>query len=94
MQSSIAVSETTVEQPVLFRRQPSVTPLQTVNSRPVGPCFTCGQVGHLRSYCAKISNSAIKAWYPSLHDTIDVNFVGGFVDEMSLGCVSDCDYVL
>ena len=92
--SQVAVSQTTAQQLVLPRRQPPVTPSQTLNPRPVGPCFACGQMGHLRSYCPKTSSSANKAWYPPLHDMIDVNFVGGCVDEMSLGCVSDCDYVL
>ena len=32
------------------RRPPPVTPLP---QRQVGPCFACGQLGHLRSYCPK-----------------------------------------
>ena len=30
---------------------------------PVGPYFACGEVGHLRSYCPKITAAARK-WYP------------------------------
>ena len=29
----------------------------------VGPCFACGEVGHLRSYCPKIA-AATRKWYP------------------------------
>ena len=31
--------------------------------RTVGPCLACGEVGHLRSYCPKITAAARK-WYP------------------------------
>ena len=39
-----------------------------VGSRPpgrgIGPCFACGQVGHLRSHCPKMPVSGNRSWYP------------------------------
>ena len=32
--------------------------------RAVGPCFACGEMGHLRTYCPKIQAQE-KKWYPS-----------------------------
>ena len=34
--------------------------------RPPGPCFACGESGHIRSCCPKIQDFAIKKWYPSM----------------------------
>ena len=31
----------------------------------VGPCFACGEMGHLRMYCPKIQTQE-KKWYPSV----------------------------
>ncbi len=35
--------------------------------RAVGPCFACGEVGHLRSYCPRLPSTATtdtRKWYP------------------------------
>ena len=33
-------------------------------ARPMGPCFACGEMGHIRSFCPKISLMEGKKWYP------------------------------
>ena len=38
--------------------------------RAVGPCFACGEMGHLRSYCPRTSQD--KKWYPSHGMTVQV----------------------
>ena len=41
-----------------------------------GPCFTCGQMGHLKSYCPKTQASSSKTvWYPPLKVHSDTGFV-------------------
>ncbi len=32
-------------------------------SRPLGPCFSCGEMGHLRHYCLK-APAENRKWYP------------------------------
>ena len=29
-----------------------------------GPCFACGEMGHLRSYCPKTASAETRKWYP------------------------------
>ena len=42
------------------------------NIRPVGPCFSCGEMGHLRSYCPKAEVGA-KKMYPLCCEGGDVS---------------------
>ena len=42
------------------------------NMRPVGPCFSCGEMGHLRSYCPKPEVGA-KKMYPLCPEGGDVS---------------------
>ena len=37
----------------------------TIQRVSVGPCFACGEMGHLRMYCPKIQTQE-KKWYPSV----------------------------
>ena len=32
--------------------------------RAAGPCFACGEMGHLRSYCPKTASAETRKWYP------------------------------
>ena len=42
-------------------------PAQQSTPKLPGPCFTCGQMGHLKNYCPKTQASSSKTvWYPSL----------------------------
>ena len=36
----------------------------------VGPCFACGEMGHLRMYCPKIQTQE-KKWYPSVESVYE-----------------------
>ena len=48
--------------------------------RAVGPCFACGEMGHLRTYCPKIQTQERK-WYPcSLHECAVVDVVNDVCD--------------
>ena len=42
-------------------KRPAMAP---VPLRPVGPCFACGDMGHLRSYCPKMAASENRKQYP------------------------------
>ena len=60
---------------------------QPAAPKTVGPCFACGLMGHLRSYCPKVAAGNTKAWYPPLNDTTDTCVVGG-------GVLMKCPWVL
>ena len=47
--------------PVYQTKRPTSAPSVT---RPVGPCFACGEMGHLRSYCPKTAAAESREWYP------------------------------
>ena len=32
--------------------------------RAAGPCFACGEMGHLRGYCPKTASAETRKWYP------------------------------
>ena len=58
-----------------------------VNQRAVGPCFACGEMGHLRTYCPKMQ-SQVKKWYPSqmlMHESVPVVGVPGVCEVMMRG---------
>ena len=38
---------------------------QSVQPRPPGPCFSCGEPGHIRKFCPKFPDTSNKKWYPS-----------------------------
>ena len=64
---------TTPGQPQLFQL-PRKVPMQPATKRQQGPCFNCGQMGHLKSYCPmKTPPSSSKSWYPPLVKVHDVN---------------------
>ena len=67
-------------------RPAAVTP---TTPRAIGPCFACGQMGHLRSYCPKAQRGG-KNWYPPLNDRVGTIVGGGSVDEMEV-CVHGFD---
>ena len=50
------------------RPGPSSSPLV---QRAVGPCFACGEMGHLSTYCPKMQPLE-KKWYPSMqrHESV------------------------
>ena len=51
-------------------------PAQQSTPKLPGPCFTCGQIGHLKSYCPKTQASSSKTvWYPPLKVHSDTGFV-------------------
>ncbi|ETW96471.1 MAG: hypothetical protein ETSY2_46335 [Candidatus Entotheonella gemina] len=64
--------------PVATTAPPSVTPLQFATNtsrrpgaapapvqRPLGPCFACGELGHLRVHCPKLAAAeGGRKWYP------------------------------
>ena len=53
-----------------------------------GPCYQCGQIGHLRNACPRLNGgTGNKTWYPPLSDTPDTVFDECCIDELSLGCV-------
>ena len=68
-------------------RRPAAT---SAIARAIGPCFACGQMGHLRSYCPKAPGSS-KSWYPSLREGGGVVVDGGYVDGPREGCVQGVD---
>ena len=46
-------------------RRPGLIPA-VAKACPLGPCFCCGEMGHIQSFCSKIEGQAsIKKWYPS-----------------------------
>ena len=49
-------------------------PTGPLAQRAVGPCFACGEMGHLRTYCPKMQSQE-KKWYPSqmlMHESVPV----------------------
>ena len=46
---------------VVAAKRPAGLP---VPLRPVGPCFACGEMGHLRSYCPKTATPENRKLYP------------------------------
>ena len=79
-------------QQAMVKRLPTGSPAVGVASsspatpKTVGPCFACGLMGHLRSYCPKVAGNT-KPWYPPLHDTmVNVCVNVGECSEMSLEC--------
>ena len=74
---------TTALIPGASQKRPLVTPLP---QRQVGPCFACGQMGHLRSFCPKTagSSNSTKSWYPPLDDTCGVSGEGHCVSKLPL----------
>ena len=50
-----------------------------VFSRPVGPCFNCGQLGHLKLHCPKLARQQ----YPSHNDSSNVKISCGYVGKDS-----------
>ena len=84
-------------QQAMVKRLPTGSPgVGVASSSPatpktVGPCFACGLMGHLRSYCPKVAGNT-KPWYPPLHDTmVNVCVNVGECSEMSLECQPVCD---
>ena len=52
-----------------------------------GPCFTCGEVGHIRSRCPKSASGAVldsRKWYPFQHGLCDTLRGGTCVKRDSL----------
>ncbi len=49
--------------PPLAYHQPKRQATLPVTSRPLGPCFGCGEMGHLKHYCPKAAVEGRK-WYP------------------------------
>ena len=46
-------------------RRPGLIPA-VAKARPLGPCFCCGEMGHIQSFCSKREGQvSIKKWYPS-----------------------------
>ena len=43
---------------------PGMRRAPTLPAKQPGPCFACGEMGHLRSYCPKTPSSSNKVWYP------------------------------
>ena len=51
-------------------------PAQQSTPKMPGPCFTCGQMGHLKNYCPKTQASSSKTvWYPPPKVHSDTGFV-------------------
>ena len=38
---------------------------QVARPRQPGPCFACGESGHIQKYCTKFPDASNKKWYPS-----------------------------
>ena len=67
--------------------------------REIGPCFACGQVGHLRSHCRKTPVSGNRIWYPQEYSEEIVSCIDevhpqecseksvSCIAEVSIGCV-------
>ena len=63
-------------------------------SRPLGPCFTCGEMGHLHSFCPRREGQALsgKKWYPSRSDmcvSSSINASSGDGSSNDSECVVD-----
>ena len=62
---------TTPGQPFQLPRR---VPMQPAAQRQPGPCFNCGQMGHLKSYCPiRTPPASSKSWYPPIVKVHDVN---------------------
>ena len=63
---SVATPSSSVSSATQVPRRPGLIPA-VANSRPLGPCFTCGEIGHLHSFCPRREGQALsgKKWYPS-----------------------------
>ena len=62
--SAFVLPSPVVQQTVYPLRRPSMPP---VLPRQPGPCFACGEMGHIRSYCPRTSGappSEARKWYP------------------------------
>ena len=64
----------------LHRRQA----VSTGSSRPVGPWYFCGEMGHLRLYCPVRTSTEGKKWYPFLSN----EDVDRFDDSSEVRCIS------
>ena len=67
-------------------------PTGPLAQRAVGPCFACGEMGHLRTYCPKMQSQERK-WYPSqmlMHESVPVVGVPDVCEVMMQGRVECC----
>ena len=62
---SVATPSSSVSSATQVPRRPGLIPA-VAKSRPLGPCFTCGEMGH-HSFCPRREGQALsgKKWYPS-----------------------------
>ena len=62
---TIACNSTGPPQSLFPRRSVPQFYAQAMRPRPAGPCFACGELAHIRSFCLKTPDMSNKKWYPS-----------------------------
>ncbi len=69
-------SSTQATYQVAKRPQTALLPVQR-QPRVVGPCFACGEMGHIRSNCTKMAGTAMETrrWYPFCYGEYCCSFV-------------------
>ena len=92
-QSSVVPVTGSTVGPLQHRRSMPISYAQAVRPpKPLGPCFVCGEMGHLKNFCTKMTDASnSKKWYPSQYgfmcvDGVDgVDVWGSSVDTDSVG---------
>lgn len=89
-QSSVVPVTGSTVGPLQHRRSMPISYAQAVRPpKPLGPCFVCGEMGHLKNFCTKMTDASnSKKWYPSQYGFMCVDGVdvwGSSVDTDSVG---------
>ena len=83
-----APSAAPVQSPLFLPKRPTTAP--GGGARAIGPCFACGELGHLRSFCPKTPTEVgSKKWYPSPSDESRSNECNSSDEGASEECASD-----
>ena len=90
---SVATPSSSVSSATQVPRRPGLIPA-VAKSRPLGPCFTCGEMGHLHSFCPRREGQALsgKKWYPSrsvMCVSSSINACSGDGSSIDSECVVD-----
>ena len=65
--------------------------MSTPSKGPIGPCFACGKLGHLRSFCPKIVGvPSNKQWYPHSDEWVMIQSEGVSGVDNSVECDVEC----
>ena len=76
-QSSVVPVTGSTVGPLQHRRSMPISYAQAVRPpKPLGPCFVCGEMGHLKNFCTKMTDASnSKKWYPSQYGFMCVDGV-------------------